>query len=174
MNRRPPILIVAAGALALACGPSSHSDATPPLASAAARFTAPVQHLRRRASKGAAALHAAKEEVKLDSRFDVKLDPSAVHFALGVTNRTHKHIELSFASGQSYDFVVIDSTGREVWHWADGRMFTQAIRNKQLSRGETMQVEETWDTVASGHYTAIATFKSINYPTEQRVEFVVP
>ena len=72
------------------------------------------------------------------------------------------------------DIVVVDSVGREVWHWSNGRMFTQGVQNKQLGTGDTMQVDEAWKPrVQSGHYTAIATLNSSNYPVEQRVDFVM-
>jgi hypothetical protein len=98
-----------------------------------------------------------------------------VRFALNVHNVGNKYVELSFPTGKSYDFVVVDSSGREVWHWSDGRMFTQGVQNKQLGTGDAMQVAEAWKKPAqAGRYTAIATLNASNYPVEQRVDFVVP
>ena len=97
---------------------------------------------------------------------------SEVRFALDVKNVGNKHAELDFPSGQSYDFIVVDSIGREVWRWANGRMFTQSVQNKQLGAGESMRIAEAW-TPQAGRYTAIATLNSSNYPVEQRAEFVV-
>jgi hypothetical protein len=101
-----------------------------------------------------------------------------VKFALLVTNIGNKHAELDFPSGKSYDFAVVDSTGREVWRWAQGRMFTQSVRNQQLGVRDTMRVSETWTpskvSAKAGRYTAIATLNSSNYPVEERVEFVLP
>jgi len=91
-----------------------------------------------------------------------------------VKNVGKKHLELTFRSGQSYDFVVVDSIGREVWRWSAGRMFTQGVQNKQLSGGDSMHARETWMAPTPGHYTAIATLNSANFPTEQRADFVVP
>ncbi len=116
-----------------------------------------------------------RDAVKLDTRLDVQVAPQAIRFALNVTNAGAKHVELNFRNGQSYDFVVVDSAGRQLWHWAAGRMFTQTVRNKQLSKGESMRMEQKWaDSIAPGRYTAIATLTSSNYPVEQRAEFVVP
>jgi hypothetical protein len=116
-----------------------------------------------------------REAVKLDARFDVQVGGRAVHFTLEVKNVGKKHAELNFPNGQAYDFVVLDSTGTEVWRWASGHIFTQTVRNKALSKGATMHVEEKWAmSAAAGRYTAIATLKSSNYPLEERVEFVVP
>jgi hypothetical protein len=116
-----------------------------------------------------------REAVKLDTRFDVYVDARAVHFTLEVKNVGKKHVEISFPNGQAYDFVVFDSTGIEVWRWAEGRLFTQTVRNKGLSKGDAMHVEEAWSPKAMiGRYTAVAKLKSTNFPVEQRVEFVVP
>lgn len=100
--------------------------------------------------------------------------PRAVRFALDVVNVGSKHVEVDFPSGKSYDFSVVDSTGREVWHWSTGHLFTQSVQNKQLGAGDAMQVSESWQLhPAPGKYTAIATLESSNYPMEQRVDFVV-
>jgi hypothetical protein len=101
-----------------------------------------------------------------------------VRLALVITNVGNKHAELDFPSGQSYDFVVVDSTGREVWRWAQGRMFTQSVQNHQLGTHDTMRVAESWSpakmSAKPGRYTAIATLNSTNYPVEERAEFVLP
>ena len=118
-----------------------------------------------------------KAQVKLSSKFDVAVAQREVRFALVVTNIGKKHAELNFPSGQSYDFAVVDSTGREVWRWAQGRMFTQSVQNQQLGARDAMRVSETWTPAKvkakPGRYTAIATLNSTNYPVEERVEFVL-
>jgi hypothetical protein len=117
-----------------------------------------------------------RAEVKLDTRFDIKVESGSVRFALVVKNVGGKHAELNFADGQSYDFVVSDSTGREVWQWSIGRIFTQSVQNKQLGTGESMRVSESWNrrTAPAGRYTVTATLKSSNYPSEQRATFALP
>src|SRR5207253_1415720 len=91
--------------------------------------------------------------VRLDSKLSVAVAQKNVRFALNVRNIGKKHAELNFPSGQSYDFVVVDSIGREVWHWSTSRMFTQSIQNKQLGSGDVMEVSEAWHpTVAAGRY----------------------
>ena len=131
---------------------------------------APVAHTRRR--------DLPKAEVKLTSKLDVAVAPREVRFALVITNVGNKHAELNFPSGQSYDFVVVDSTGNEVWRWAKGRMFTQSVQNQQLGAHDAMRVSEKWTpakvNAKPGRYTAIATLNSTNYPVEERVEFVLP
>lgn len=181
MNTRLTISLLCAGALAFACGPRSHSEAPTALASAvpihavanAVSRTPVGDHLRRHDATSGKRGDVQRIE-KLDSRFNIDIAPRRVLFALDVKNVGGKHIELNFPNGQSYDFVVVDSLGREIWRWSSGRMFTQGVQNKQLGTGEGMRVSETWSRPAHpGHYTAIATLKSSNFPVEQRVDFVM-
>jgi len=177
MNTRLIISLLCAGALAFACGPRTHAPATAALASAlpmheaASVPTKPAIHIRRRDQ-------VSKAEVKIKSKLDVSVAPREVRFALVVTNVGDKHAELNFPSGQSYDFVVVDSAGIEVWRWAKGRMFTQNVQNQQLGVHDAMRVSEKWTPASvkakAGRYTAIATLNSTNYPVEERVDFVLP
>jgi hypothetical protein len=173
MNTRFIIPLLFAGALAFACGPRSHSE--PALATARSpRVTvSPVKTTktteRQRRANGTPV------QPRIDSKLAVAVKRNEVRFALNVENVGQKHVELSFPSGKAYDFVVVDSAGHEVWHWSQGRMFTQGVQNKQLGTGDAMTVAEAWKNPASsGRYTAIATLNSSNYPVEQRVDFVVP
>jgi hypothetical protein len=114
------------------------------------------------------------KDARVDSHFSVSASHEEIHFVLDVKNVGGKHLEITFPTGQSHDFVVVDSVGREVWRWSHGRIFTQGVQNKQLGSGDVMELSERWKPAAKpGHYTAIATLKSSNYPVEQRVEFVV-
>lgn len=116
----------------------------------------------------------------LGAAFDVNVhgknvNDESVSFALRVGNNTSKMVELRFPNGQTHEFVVIDESGKEVWRWSRGRMFTQAIRNKLLKGREETVFEERWSTKGlRGTYTAIATLRSENHPVETSVEFVLP
>ena len=116
-----------------------------------------------------------RAQVKLATQFNVDVRGRDAKFALTVKNVGGKHAELDFANGQTYDFVVVDSAGREVWQWSTGRMFTQIVQNKQLGAGESMRVSETCKKhAAPGKYTVVATLKSSKYPAVERAEFVLP
>jgi hypothetical protein len=116
----------------------------------------------------------------LGTTLDVSVDgkdvnAEAVSFAFHVANNTKKMMELRFPNGQTHEFVVLDESGKEVWRWSSGRMFTQAIRNKLLKGREETVFEERWNTKGlRGTYTAIATLRSENHPVETSVEFVLP
>jgi hypothetical protein len=169
MNTRLIISLLCAGALAFACGPRSHSEAPVALASMIPVSSKPAVERPRR-------LSSARAEVKLTSHLKVDVRSDEVRFALNVRNIGGKHAELDFQNGQTHDFVVVDSAGRAVWQWSRGRIFTQMVQNKQLGSGESLQLDEsvTRHAIPSGRYTAVATLNSSNYPTEQRVDFVIP
>ncbi len=118
-----------------------------------------------------------KKEV-LATTFDVlrpKNDAESVKFALRVVNNTSKMVEINFPDGQTHDFVVNDSTGKEVWRWSEGRMFTSAMRSKTLKGKDETVFEESWETTGHhGSFTAIATLRSQNFPIETSVQFVLP
>lgn len=165
MNSRFVIAILIAGALAFACGPRTHSEASSPTSSAltAAQRTTTRAKERTRANDELTALVA------------VQVSGEDVRFALNVANNSRKRLEVEFPSGQSYDFVVLDSIGREVWRWANGRMFTQALRNRMLSGGDTLSFDERWEhPKRRGHFTVVATLRSSNFPMEERAQFVLP
>lgn len=163
MNSRFVITILIAGALAFACGPRTHSEAS-------STTPAALTTVQPAATKP----HATRENGDLSSTLGVKIEPGAVHFALNVANNSEKRLELEFPSGQSYDFVVLDSIGREVWRWANGRMFTQSLRNRMLSGGDTLSFDERWERPKQhGQYTVVATLRSSNYPMQERAQFVL-
>ncbi len=114
----------------------------------------------------------------IESKFDVTVSKDGsnkVLLALHVTNNTKKMVELLFPNGQTHDFVVTDASGKEVWRWSEGRMFTSAMRNKVLGgKGDTVY-EEKWNAGGMhGSFTATATLRSNNFPVETSVEFVLP
>lgn len=161
---RVAIALLCAGALAFACGPRTHSEAA---STASLTTAAPV------VQQGTT--HGHTDGVSLMSQLDVKLAKQEVQFALHVTNQGHKHVEVAFPNGQTHEFVVVDSAGREIWRWSTSRIFTQALQNRLLSGGETMSVGEQWEHPrAHGKYTVIATLNSSNFPIQERADFVVP
>lgn len=161
---RVAIALLCAGALAFACGPRTHSEAA---STASLTTAAPVVQQGTTHSHG--------DGAALVSQLDVKLERQEVQFALHVTNQGRKHVEVAFPNGQTHEFVVVDSVGREVWRWSTARLFTQALQNKLLGGGETMSVGERWPHPrARGKYTVIATLNSSNYPIQERADFVVP
>ncbi len=86
-----------------------------------------------------------------------------------------RSVEIDFPNGQTHDFVVLDSSGHELWRWSNGRMFTQALQNKLLGSTETVTYEEQWNPHGlHGDFTLVAILRSSNFPKEERVGFRVP
>ena len=111
---------------------------------------------------------------KLASSLNIDHKGRDVHLLLHMVNTSKKTLEVSFPSGQAYEFVVFDSSGNEVWRWGKGRMFTQAMRNAYVNAGDSFDVAEQWNSAGPGHYTAVATLTSSNFPLSERVDFIVP
>ena len=186
MNTRILIPLLLAGAVALACGSRTHNDAsaspTDKRAGNAGLLAAPAPTALAANAVTPQASGTSETPVKhagtpaadapLRSAFIVRAEARAIHFSLDLTNRSKKHVELAFPSGQEYDFVVMDSVGREVYRWGKERMFTQSLQNRVLDGGETMRFEEKADkALPNGSYVAVATLRSSNYPMQERVSF---
>ena len=152
MNSRLVISILCAGAIGVACGARTHSEAAAAPADA----------------------KAVEGHPKIKSFLDVEHRKGSVRFALHVVNTGAKNIEIDFPNGQNYDFVVIDSTGRQVWEWAHQHIFTQNTQIKYVGGGDELEVAESWKhPPAPGKYIAIATLTSTNVPVTERVAFTV-
>lgn len=160
---RVAIAILCAGALAFACGPRAHSEAA---STASLATAAPVMQ------QGSTHAH---EGSRLATALEVNPEHDGLRFAFRITNGSKKHLELTFPNGQTHEFVVVDSIGREVWRWSTSRLFTQAVQNKLLGSGETLQYSEQWShPTRHGKYTVIATLNSNNFPVQERADFVLP
>src|SRR6266436_5073921 len=149
MDNRLILPLLCAASVAFAAAPFSHDEK-------------PVATARHRSEEKAA---------PIVTTFDItrpRDDADKLHFTLNVRNNTSKMLELRFPDGQTHDFVVKDFTGKEVWRWSQGRMFTSAMRSET-------QFEETWDTNGQhGTFTAVAVLRSNNFPVESTAEFVLP
>ena len=53
---------------------------------------------------------------------------------LTVRNETEWPVEFTFPTGQRFDFIVRDSSGKEVLRWSDGKVFTQVVGHEILVR----------------------------------------
>lgn len=153
MRDKVPFTLVCIAVLAFACGPRPRSEA------ATDRST-----VKRHAPADARTPLAPSLEVDVNN---------GVHFAFDVTNASARKLELLFNDGRTHDIVVLDSIGREVWRWSEGRMFTQVVQSKVLRASDTLAFAESWTDPQPGSYVAVATLPSRNYPIEHRVAFVV-
>ena len=51
-------------------------------------------------------------------------------------------LELTFPSGQRFDLVIKDESGKQYWRWSDGRAFTLALGVERFGPGERNWVVE--------------------------------
>jgi hypothetical protein len=162
MNVRNLLIpLLCLGAVAFACGPRSHSEAS--LVSVNVVRTSPPATTQPQQGR---------RTTRLRPKFAVEADGGMIRFALDVTNPTKKNLELDFPNGQTHDFVVLDSIGREVYRWGEGRMFTQSMQNRTIDGGGTLHIAEHAPTsLPQGSYVAVATLRSTNYPVQERVAF---
>jgi hypothetical protein len=159
MNNRIIPALLCAAAIAFACGPH-------PQGTAQSVTTAVPRPGKRASSKTAAPV--------IGSALDARVG-DGVTFTLDVTNRSPKLLELTFPSGQTHDFAVVDASGREVWRWSNDRMFTQSLQNRQISASETASYVERMPTEGMhGTYTVVASLESANHPIVERRTFTLP
>lgn len=161
MTRRSITWILCIAAIALACGPHArHGDGD---AHASVPNTNQPDAPRTRA------------DTALVASAKVAVGGGDVKFALQVTNLAPHSVELNFPDGQTHEFVVVDTVGREIWRSSTGKMFTQALQNRNVDANETLSFRDEWDPKGHhGKYTALAKLRSSNHPVEERIDFLLP
>jgi hypothetical protein len=152
MKEKVPLTLVCVAVLAFACGPRSRGDTA--------------------TTRSTSSSHVASADAPLAPTLDVSVGEN-VQFAFRVTNASDKKLEVLFPDGRTHDVIVLDSIGREVWRWSDGRLFTQSVQNRVLRASDSIAFDGAWRAPAPGAYTVVATLESVNFPVEQRQEFVV-
>jgi hypothetical protein len=180
MKTRALITLLCAGAAGLVWSPRAHSEASYP--SLQTRGRAPqdsgVRKQARqqgRTAKSAPTRGSRAKDGQLVPSLNVLRVGEEVRFSFNVVNAGTRRLEVKFPSGQTHDIVVLDSAGKELWRWAEGRMFTEARQYRAIAGGDSLLLEEGWeDAPAKGKLIAVATLMSTNYPIEHRVEFTLP
>lgn len=151
MPNRLIIPLLCAASVAFFSGSSSRKESTPKISAENHRKTA----------------------TSLASSFAVNVK-DGVQFSLNVRNNTNRMVELRFPNGMTHDFVVLDESGREVWRWSSGRLFTQSLQNKLIKSRDNAVFADSWaGRNMHGKFTAIAILASENHPVEERVEFAL-
>ena len=108
----------------------------------------------------------------LTGTLDARVEDDRVSFSFAVENEGNETVALSFRDSHAADFVVLDGED-ERWRWSDGRMFAQVLQFEELSPGEAVTYEGTWNGPESGAHTARATLEAENEDCEARAEFSV-
>ena len=71
---------------------------------------------------------------------------------LVLNNRTGQKLELQFATGQSYDFVVRNDKNETVYRWSAGKLFTQEQRQLLVNGEEVWQAALPASNLRPGSY----------------------
>ncbi|WP_433624480.1 BsuPI-related putative proteinase inhibitor [Halomicrococcus sp. NG-SE-24] len=105
---------------------------------------------------------------------DVTATPrgDAVAFELTVRNAGDDPVELTFRSGLTADFAVLDDD-EERWRASEGRMFTQALQSETVESGGERTYRGEWSEPEPGEYTVVATLNTVDDRGEARTDFSV-
>lgn len=66
-----------------------------------------------------------------------------IRFAL--RNISGKDLQITYGSGQKYDFWIHNEKDEEVYRWSFGKSFTQALIERELLNSEVIEFNEAWD-----------------------------
>ena len=101
--------------------------------------------------------------MSLETTLDATLGEAVVDFHIQVTNVGQEAVTLRFRTGQRFDVIVTEAdTGKTVWRWSAGRLFTQAITHITLTPDETLSDTLTWSDPPTGTYEATGVLKADN------------
>ena len=167
MNVRNLLIpLLCLGAVAFACGPRSHTEASLVSVNLAKMPGLAARPQQQKARKKDSSVP------RVTPSFTVQVEKNALRFSLDVSNVSKKSVELTFPDGQTHDFAVLDSAGREVYRWGATKLFTQSVQNRTIEGGETLRIaERATASLPQGSYVAVATLRSTNFPMTERVAF---
>lgn len=99
-------------------------------------------------------------ELKLSHR-SVQSGVQEIEATFSVRSATEVPVRVTFNSGQSYDFRLRDSEGKELWRWSSGRMFAMVVIEKELGPDgwtfrEKIPLHAEGSNLAPGRYQVVA------------------
>ncbi|MCD8511000.1 MAG: BsuPI-related putative proteinase inhibitor [Bacillus sp. (in: Bacteria)] len=87
---------------------------------------------------------------------EANVEDGAVTVVMKLTNNSNDDRQIEFSSGQQFDVFIKDPSGETVYHYAEDKMFTQALIMKDLAPDESLVFEDEWEADAAGEYTVEA------------------
>jgi hypothetical protein len=98
-----------------------------------------------------------------DFETGVEVEPTAnkAVFNISFTNKGEEEANVTFSSGQKFELVVLDSSGKEVYRYSIGKMFTMALETIKLGPGESIQIQDEWDYMLDGKRVNPGEYKAI-------------
>ncbi|RCW69717.1 BsuPI-related putative proteinase inhibitor [Saliterribacillus persicus] len=86
---------------------------------------------------------------------NTNVNNGVVTFNFSLANENNEEINLLFSSGKQFDIIVTNEENETVYHYAEGKMFTEALVEKSLAKGEKLTWQEEWEeskNLPSGSY----------------------
>jgi hypothetical protein len=94
-----------------------------------------------------------------------------VHLAFTVTNHSKSTVNYEFTSGQMYDVVISDGTGKAIWHWSKSKVFGQLVTHLSLAPNASSNCNVVWNQrddddhpVPGGEYSVLAEMLPMDRP----------
>lgn len=111
----------------------------------------------------------------LVSSLSVEAGADSVTLQLQVTNTAASPVQVTYPSGQTYDFFVRRG-GQLLWQWSETMRFMQSVRTETFGAGETRTWSETWRVPPGtrGELTAEAVLVSSTHPVRRTTAFRLP
>ena len=120
----------------------------------------------------------------VDQINDTALTPSLVQkegsdeeyrFVYTVVNKTNKPVTLTFNTGQTFDYILKDKTGKILVRYSDGKSFIQVISEKELAAGAQLTHDILLKDLEPGEYTLEAwlTAKGMEDGYKEKIKFKV-
>ncbi|WP_163537094.1 BsuPI-related putative proteinase inhibitor [Gracilibacillus sp. YIM 98692] len=98
-----------------------------------------------------------KKEDSLDHllfEVDVNQTADGIRFDFSLTNQSDDKEVLTFPSGKQYE-IIVSKDEEKIYQYSEGKMFTEALVEKEIGSGETMVWQEVWKpdhTLETGTY----------------------
>lgn len=114
-------------------------------------------------------------ETLTSSLIQEKSENKQLHFEYTIENKTGKTINLTFNSGQKFDYILKDQQGRIIKQDSKGKAYTQAIIEKELKQGARLSYDIYLKDLEPGEYTLEAWLTSSSEKSnyKEKIQFVV-
>lgn len=87
-----------------------------------------------------------------------------VTFELTVTSLSSEAQRIVFPDSQTFEFEILDSSGRKLWNWAHGQAFLTVLTAVNFAPGESKQFTHTWDQMGNdGHAVSPGDYDALGF-----------